>query len=306
MSKSAQEPPAGQREDGADAQAGGPPPCGNQRAADPPRAPPWSWSRQRSASRWRPPAAAPRRSPGKGCGLALEPRPAQPRWARCGPPPRQARSAPSGVPVPSAAPLSGPATHASGPGDRRDRVPDQRAGSVPRPRPSGGVRSGGASRFPAASGSPPRRAQNPTGPLRRGGQLLLLAAHPLHRRHRAHRVARAARRSPWATSSTSGAVRSGPARSAQASGHVTAIYNGHVYRGDPANIPLTAHAQIQLEIGKPAAQPGLDPVPQGPVVRPPRKSLNTAIAVTRAGGFVNRGQPRHTGAAAAGTWQRGL
>jgi hypothetical protein len=30
-----------------------------------------------------------------------------------------------------------------------------------------------------------------------------------------------------------------------AKGHVTAIYNGKVFQGDPRNIPLTAHAQIQ-------------------------------------------------------------
>jgi hypothetical protein len=35
------------------------------------------------------------------------------------------------------------------------------------------------------------------------------------------------------------------------SGHVTAIYNGKVYVGNPRNIPLNKHAQIQLEVGKP-------------------------------------------------------
>jgi hypothetical protein len=42
----------------------------------------------------------------------------------------------------------------------------------------------------------------------------------------------------------------GPAR-----GHVTALYNGQVYRGDPRNIPLTAHAQIQLDVGTPLIGP---------------------------------------------------
>lgn len=32
-------------------------------------------------------------------------------------------------------------------------------------------------------------------------------------------------------------------------GHVTAIYNGQVYQGNPRDIPLTAHAEIQLEVG---------------------------------------------------------
>jgi len=40
-----------------------------------------------------------------------------------------------------------------------------------------------------------------------------------------------------------------------ASGRVTAIYNGKVYRGNPRDIPLTAHAQIQLEVGTPLVAP---------------------------------------------------
>jgi hypothetical protein len=42
----------------------------------------------------------------------------------------------------------------------------------------------------------------------------------------------------------------GPAR-----GHVVAIYNGQVYTGNPRDIPLTAHAQIQLQIGTPLVAP---------------------------------------------------
>jgi hypothetical protein len=30
-----------------------------------------------------------------------------------------------------------------------------------------------------------------------------------------------------------------------------AIYNGQVYLGNPRAIPLTAHAQIQLQVGTP-------------------------------------------------------
>jgi hypothetical protein len=40
-----------------------------------------------------------------------------------------------------------------------------------------------------------------------------------------------------------------------AKGHVTAIYNGKLYQGDPRNIPLNAHAQIQLEVGTPLVAP---------------------------------------------------
>jgi hypothetical protein len=42
----------------------------------------------------------------------------------------------------------------------------------------------------------------------------------------------------------------GPAR-----GHVTVIYNGRVFEGNPRNVPLTAHAQIQLEVGTPLIAP---------------------------------------------------
>jgi hypothetical protein len=47
----------------------------------------------------------------------------------------------------------------------------------------------------------------------------------------------------------------GPDQVGPASGHVTAIYNGKVYRGNPRDIPLTAHAQIQLEVGTPLVAP---------------------------------------------------
>ena len=36
-----------------------------------------------------------------------------------------------------------------------------------------------------------------------------------------------------------------------ATGTVTAIYNGRAYKGSPRDIPLAAHAQIQLEVGRP-------------------------------------------------------
>jgi hypothetical protein len=54
------------------------------------------------------------------------------------------------------------------------------------------------------------------------------------------------------------ASRVGPAR-----GHVVAIYNGQVFQGDPRNIPLTAHAQIQLEVGTPLVAPEKITFPAG-------------------------------------------
>ena len=38
-------------------------------------------------------------------------------------------------------------------------------------------------------------------------------------------------------------------------GPVTALYNGQVFRGNPRDIPLTKHAQIQLEVGRPLVVP---------------------------------------------------
>ncbi len=47
----------------------------------------------------------------------------------------------------------------------------------------------------------------------------------------------------------------GPDQIGPATGHVTALYNGKVYQGNPRDIPLIAHAQIQLEIGTPLIAP---------------------------------------------------
>lgn len=47
----------------------------------------------------------------------------------------------------------------------------------------------------------------------------------------------------------------GPDRVGPATGPVTALYNGERAQGDPRDIPLTAHAQIQLEVGLPLVAP---------------------------------------------------
>jgi hypothetical protein len=44
---------------------------------------------------------------------------------------------------------------------------------------------------------------------------------------------------------------------------VTAIYNGKAYVGNPRDIPLTAHAQIQLEVGTPGVAPQSITFPPG-------------------------------------------
>src|ERR1700739_1308945 len=47
----------------------------------------------------------------------------------------------------------------------------------------------------------------------------------------------------------------GPDRVGPPAGHVTAIYNGRLFEGNPRQIPLTAHAQIQLDVGRPLVAP---------------------------------------------------
>jgi hypothetical protein len=55
----------------------------------------------------------------------------------------------------------------------------------------------------------------------------------------------------------------GPDQVGPVSGHVTALYNGQVYQGNPRDIPLNAHAQIQLEIGTPLVGPEVITFPNG-------------------------------------------
>jgi hypothetical protein len=50
----------------------------------------------------------------------------------------------------------------------------------------------------------------------------------------------------------------GPAR-----GPVTALFNGRVFTGNPRQIPLLAHAQIQLEVGRPLIEPVKVAFPKG-------------------------------------------
>ena len=55
----------------------------------------------------------------------------------------------------------------------------------------------------------------------------------------------------------------GPGQVGPDKGHVTAIYNGHLYEGNPRDIPLTKHAQIQLEVGTPRVAPETVTFPNG-------------------------------------------
>jgi hypothetical protein len=55
----------------------------------------------------------------------------------------------------------------------------------------------------------------------------------------------------------------GPQQVGPAKGTVTALYNGQRYQGNPRSIPLNAHAQIQLEVGKPLVAPEKITFPNG-------------------------------------------
>lgn len=46
-----------------------------------------------------------------------------------------------------------------------------------------------------------------------------------------------------------------PSQVGPVAGHVTALYSGQVFRGSPRDIPLTTHAQIQLDVGRPLVAP---------------------------------------------------
>ena len=55
----------------------------------------------------------------------------------------------------------------------------------------------------------------------------------------------------------------GPRQAGPAAGPVVAIYNGQRYVGNPRNIPLNAHAQIQLDVGRPLVAPQTITFPSG-------------------------------------------
>jgi len=52
-------------------------------------------------------------------------------------------------------------------------------------------------------------------------------------------------------------------RVGDARGAVTAFVDGHVHPGDPRRIPLRAHAQIQLDVGRPLVAPDHISFPSG-------------------------------------------
>jgi hypothetical protein len=69
-----------------------------------------------------------------------------------------------------------------------------------------------------------------------------------------------------------------PGRVGPATGRVVALYNGQVYQGNPRNIPLTAHAQIQLDVGTPLIAPQPVTFPAGLLRRTGGLTARPALA----------------------------
>jgi hypothetical protein len=123
--------------------------------------------------------------------------------------------------------------------------------------------SGAARQIPAAIGIPGAQAENtPTGPFIASGTCFYW----LHT-HAADGIIHI--ESPVHRTYTLGDFFDiwgqplGPDQVGPAHGPVTAIYNRQVYRGNPRNIPLEKHAQIQLEVGKPLISPASITFPNG-------------------------------------------
>jgi hypothetical protein len=171
------------------------------------------------------------------------------------PAPAAGAAGPEGVPVPAVAPLARTATAATG------RPVDQISCQT-------GEQTlfhihahlaifvdGQARRVPAAIGIPgPQAQETPNGPFIAAGTCFYwLHTHapdgiihiesPVHRTYTLGEFF-----DEWGQPL-------GPDRVGPAAGRVVALYNGKVYQGNPRDIPLTAHAQIQLDIGTPLIAP---------------------------------------------------
>ena len=170
---------------------------------------------------------------------------------------------PEGVPIPSAPPLTGTATKATG--QRVDGIGCQGSEQV-----LFHIHAhltifvnGSARQLPAAIGIPGAQATStPQGPFIETGTCFYW----LHT-HAADGIIHI--ESPVQRTFTLGNFFNiwgqplGPDQVGPASGHVVAIYNGQVYQGNPRDIPLNAHAQIQLQVGSPLVAPEQITFPNG-------------------------------------------
>jgi hypothetical protein len=170
---------------------------------------------------------------------------------------------PEGVPIPAASPLATTATVAKG--QDVDHISCQSS-----ERTLFHIHAhltvfvnGSARQIPAAIGIPGAQGQNtPTGQFITGGTCFYW----LHT-HAADGIIHI--ESPVRRTYTLGQFFDewgqplGPHQAGPATGHVVALYNGQVYQGNPRDIPLNAHAQIQLEVGTPLVAPQHITFPKG-------------------------------------------
>ena len=179
------------------------------------------------------------------------------------PAPAPGGTGPEGVPVPSAPPLTGTATKAAG--QKVDGIGcDTSEQTVFHIHAHLTLFVNGSPRqVPAGIGIPGASGQNtPQGAFISNGKCfywlhthaadgIIHTESPIHRTYTLGNFF-----DEWGQPLS--ASRVGPA-----SGHVVALYNGQVFKGDPRDIPLTAHAQIQLEVGTPLVAPERITFPQG-------------------------------------------
>ena len=179
------------------------------------------------------------------------------------PAPAAGLAGPEGVPIPAAAPLAGTATAATGqPVDGISCQTTEQTLFHIHAHLTLFV-NGTPRQVPAGIGIPSAQAQNtPQGPFIGSGKCFYW----LHT-HAADGIIHT--ESPIQRTYTLGNFFDewgqplGPDQVGPAKGHVTALYNGQVYRGNPRNIPLTKHAQIQLEVGAPLVAPESITFPNG-------------------------------------------
>ena len=171
------------------------------------------------------------------------------------PAPAPGVTGPEGVPVPAAAPLAGTATAATGqPVDQISCQTGEQTLFHIHAHLAIFV-NGKAWQIPAAIGIPGAQAQQtPNGPYIATGSCFYW----LHT-HAADGIIHI--ESPVQRTYTLGDFFDewgqplGPTQAGPATGRVVTLYNGQVYQGNPRDIPLDAHAQIQLEIGTPLIAP---------------------------------------------------
>jgi hypothetical protein len=179
------------------------------------------------------------------------------------PPPAPGLPGPEGVPIPAAPPLASTAAGATG--GKVDRISCQTTEqTIFHIHAHLTIFVNGTPRqVPAGIGIPGAQSQNsPRGTFINGGTCLYwLHTHaadgiihiesPVHRTYTLGQVF-----DEWGQPLS-------PDRIGPATGHVTALYNGKVYQGTPRDIPLNAHAHIQLETGTPLVAPEAITFPSG-------------------------------------------